>query len=127
VDFDYCSGPAQDAVTLGELAVVIVIVAVIVVGGIEGREEPVEQVSGSDFDGVHEVFVTQVHAHHFLVDELVDARDFLFQRGFFFLVLVDELVQPLDLEGSLLAVFLMTFAGVVEAGEFLAFPGGGGG
>ena len=102
----------------------IVIVAVIIVGGLEGREKTVEQVSGTDFDGVHEGFVTQVHAHHFLADELVDARDFPFQRAFLLLVVEDELVQGVDFEGSLQTVFLMPFAGVMEAGEFLVFLSG---
>ena len=57
VDFDFGSRPAQDTVALGELAVVVVIVAVIVVGDLEGSEEPVEQVPGSDLNGVHEGFV----------------------------------------------------------------------
>jgi hypothetical protein len=45
---------------LGELAVVVV-------GGFEGREEPLEQIPGGDLDGVHKGFVAEVHAHHFLV------------------------------------------------------------
>ena len=127
VDFDLASCPAQDAVALCELAVVVVIVAVIVVGGLEGREKPVEQIPSGDLDGVHEGFVAEVHAHHFLIDELVDARDFFFQFGFFLLVLEDELMETLDFEDALVAVFVMALVGAVEAGEFLALRGGVGG
>lgn len=76
MDFELGSCPAQDAVAVGEFAEVVVIVAVVVVGGFEGREVAVKEVSGADFNGVHEGFVGEVHAHHLVLDELVDAGDF---------------------------------------------------
>jgi len=42
VDLDLAAGPTQDAVALSELAVVSMVVAVVVVGGFEWREEPVK-------------------------------------------------------------------------------------
>ena len=126
VDFELGSCPAQNAIALGQFAEVVVIVAVVVVGGFEGCEETVKQVSGADFDRVHEGFVSQVHAHHFLFDELVDARDFLCQHGFCFVVGEDLLVDGFDFDGPLKAVFLVAFTGVEKAGEFLFFSGGGG-
>ena len=50
VDFDLGSRPAQNAVALSELPEVVMVVAEIVVGGLEGREEPVEQVPGPNND-----------------------------------------------------------------------------
>jgi hypothetical protein len=41
--------------------------------------------------------------------------------------LEDELMETLDFEDSPVTVFVMEFGTVVEAGEFLALPGGGGG
>ena len=70
-----------------------VVVPVVAVGGFRRREGTVKQIPGADPDGVHEGFVSKVHAHHVLLDELIDARDFLVQGGFHLVVLKDLLVN----------------------------------
>ena len=62
-------------------------------------------------------------------DELVDARDFLGQRGLLGFVGEDLAVDGCNLEGARAVVFLVARGGVVKAGEFLGFrrSGSGGG
>lgn len=81
--------------------------------------------SGHGFYGIHEGFVSEVHARHVLLDELINARDFLVQGGFNFIVVEDLPIKVIDFEDSHLAIFVVAFGGVGVTGDFFAFPGGG--
>ena len=70
--FDLRAGPAQDAGALAQFTKVVVVIAVVVVGGFEGREGAVKQIAGGDLDRVHQRFVTSVQADHALFHELID-------------------------------------------------------
>ena len=121
MDFHLGSVPAQKAVALGECAVVVMVVAIIVVIGFKGCKETIKKITGADFDGVHECLVGQVHAHHFLADELIDARDLFFQQSFRLLVFEDLLSDVFYFFVALCAVFFVAFARVAQVGEEFTF------
>ena len=82
MDFHARRAGPQNPIKAGQLAEAHRVVAVVVIEFFERGERLVEQVPGTDLDGVQEDFVSGAHPHHLLVDEWVLARHLLIERRF---------------------------------------------
>jgi len=108
---------SQDSIEAGQLAEPHMVIAVVVIELFERRERLIEQVPGTDLDGIHEGFAGGVHSYHLLVDELVRARYLLVERSFFRLDPVELELKSVELRPACPGVALAAPTGLPQGFE----------
>ena len=108
---------AQNPVKAGQLSEPHMVVAVVVIEFLERGECLVKQVARTDFDGVYEGFVSCIHPHHLLVDELFLARYLLIECCFFRFDSVELELKCVELLPACLGVALTAPTGLAQGFE----------